>query len=68
MTLVGIEPGNPGFELRIFKCLNCHRLQQYVVDSGGVLRTEGSSAADERKRAEALDHTTHHNPFPGDIR
>jgi len=40
MTLVAIEPGNPGFDLRIFKCVSCHRLQQYVVDGGGTLRTE----------------------------
>jgi hypothetical protein len=44
MTLIGTEPGNPGFDLQVFECPNCHRLQQYVFDSGGTLRCDADVA------------------------
>ena len=40
MTLAFIEPGNPGFDLRIFKCPKCHRLQQFVIESGRIYRCQ----------------------------
>jgi len=40
MTPAFIEEGNPGFDLRIFKCPKCHRLQQYVIDGGEIYRCQ----------------------------
>jgi hypothetical protein len=45
MKLVVIEPGNPGFDVRIFKCPNCHSMQQYIIESGGTLRCEPDFAS-----------------------
>ncbi len=40
MTPAFTEQGNPGFDLRVFKCPKCHRLQQYVIDGGEVYRCQ----------------------------
>ncbi len=33
MTLAHIEPGEPGYDLRTFKCPRCKRFQRYVIES-----------------------------------
>jgi len=40
MTPAFIEPGNPGFDLRIFQCPKCHRVQQGVIESGRIYRCQ----------------------------
>jgi DNA-directed RNA polymerase subunit M/transcription elongation factor TFIIS len=40
MTPAFTEQGNPGFDLRIFKCPKCHRLQQYVIDGSEIYRCQ----------------------------
>jgi hypothetical protein len=44
MTPAFTEPGNPGFDLQIFECPKCHRLQQYVSEDGQIYRCQPVSA------------------------
>ena len=40
MTPAFDESGNPGFDLLIFECPKCHRLQQYLIENGRVYRCQ----------------------------
>ena len=33
MMLANIEPGETGYDLRIFECPRCKRFQRYVIES-----------------------------------
>jgi hypothetical protein len=40
MTPAFDESGNPGFDLLIFECPKCHRLQQYLIENGRMYRCQ----------------------------